>query len=306
MRPEPIFVVYQMGKVASTSIVNSLSAIPGAKAFQSHFLTGDALKQAADRLIDSEMSNYGYQHLSRQFLRNLDLFRLLKRAKNGEFVRKQVFIISLARNPVEWARSYIVQDMVDFEPQFLRLYYLNHNEPLPSKEAGVEFALNRIVSTVGRFYEKAGGVLNAEKLSFSDRKDLADTISPEEIRIINRFEEFFRRPHTWFQTFLEPFVGMTLQELNEIEPHIYFNEKDDFSTYVMRYEDLRSHFSKLTALMGYPEVSELSKDNTSESKLHAEVVTKVFSENRSVDIIKYHSQTDYTRFFKYEMAPVHA
>ncbi len=46
------FIVYQYGKVGSTSLMNALNTMPDTQAFQSHFLGKDAFTQTLTRLQD--------------------------------------------------------------------------------------------------------------------------------------------------------------------------------------------------------------------------------------------------------------
>ena len=69
MGQERYFVVYQYGKVASTSIVKSLNKINDVKAVQTHFLGMCEFIEVLDLVLDPYESEYFTYHRQGQLVR---------------------------------------------------------------------------------------------------------------------------------------------------------------------------------------------------------------------------------------------
>ena len=69
------FIVYQYGKVGSTSVVNALNQLPESEAFQSHFLGESAFSETLKRLQDPAASDYVFEHSAGQLIENLRIYR---------------------------------------------------------------------------------------------------------------------------------------------------------------------------------------------------------------------------------------
>ena len=96
------FIVYQYGKVGSTSVVNALDQLPETEAFQSHFLGEAAFSEPFNRLQDPAVSDYVFEHSAGQLIENLRIYRHYLRRGTSD---NRLTIISLAREPFDWFRS---------------------------------------------------------------------------------------------------------------------------------------------------------------------------------------------------------
>ena len=102
------FIIYQYGKVGSTSLSAALDQLPGAQASATHFLGEKAFREVFDRLLDPRTPQYFFEHESGQLFRNLRIHR--------QFLRRDtdpgaLTVVSLAREPFDWFRSAFAQDI---------------------------------------------------------------------------------------------------------------------------------------------------------------------------------------------------
>ncbi len=299
--PKQVFIVYQMGKVASSSIVAALSTIPGAKVHHCHFLAPASLRRAAERALDPALSRFQYHHLSRQLMANLDCHRLVSRAQRGFVKDTAITLISVSREPLEWTRSFLVQDMPEFEPLLLRVAALNGFAAVEPGE-GIAFALRRLVGCVAGLCAATGRITDIADLSQDDLQSRCGIATREEARILKRLAMLFVRPHFWFRDELEALIDAPLGSFERLAPHFHRKTLGPVTAFVLRYEDLEETFPKLAACLGLREMPALGRDNASDDKRHAAAVVAAFRPSREVDIIRRHSATDYARFFGY--API--
>ena len=103
-------VVYQFGKVGSTALVQALNGLPETDCIQSHFLGVDALREVVPQMVNPRLSDYFFRHLSGQFARNIETTRRMNAIKSG-LLDEHLITLTLSRNPVEWMRSAITQDI---------------------------------------------------------------------------------------------------------------------------------------------------------------------------------------------------
>ena len=109
-------VVYQMGKVGSTSIVASLNSA-GVSAYQSHFLDTASFHQAIDKFdLPNSISEQAANHLSIQLQRNLVLRNKVKQYQTNTPPREdKLGIITLVRDPLNWYFSNLAQNFYQVE-----------------------------------------------------------------------------------------------------------------------------------------------------------------------------------------------
>jgi MoaA/NifB/PqqE/SkfB family radical SAM enzyme len=109
-------IVYQMGKVGSTSIVASLNSA-GVSAFQSHFLDTPSFHRAIDKFdLPNSISEQAANHLSIQLQRNLILRNKVKQYQTNTPPREEKLgIITLVRDPLNWYFSNLAQNYYQVE-----------------------------------------------------------------------------------------------------------------------------------------------------------------------------------------------
>ncbi len=300
--PKQVFIVYQMGKVASSSIVAALSTVRGADVHHCHFLAPASLRKAAERALDPMLSRFQYHHLSRQLLANLDCHRLIGRAGRGLERDTAVTLISLSREPLEWTRSYLVQDMPEFEPLLLRIAALN-GCGRADVEDRIAYSLGRLIACVATLCDALGCVTRIAGLTHGEVRERCGIASEEEARILKRLAMLFVRPHVWFRDELEALLAAPLASFEPIGPHMYRKTRGSIRAFVLRYEDLEDNFASLADHLGLPGLPPLARDNASAAKSHAALVKAAFAASPEIGAIRRRSATDYARFFGYAAAP---
>jgi len=97
--------VYQMGKCASTAIVEALQAA-GLEAAHTHELGQAVLERRVRRLTASPVGPYVLEHGVGQLVRDIRLTsEILRRRAEGDRIR----VITLARHPLDWYWSSLLQ-----------------------------------------------------------------------------------------------------------------------------------------------------------------------------------------------------
>ena len=74
-----LFVVYQMGKVASAAIAETLAAVDGAEVAHRDYLSRQRIEASLANALKLDRTDETYWHTSRQLLANLEVHRRLKR-----------------------------------------------------------------------------------------------------------------------------------------------------------------------------------------------------------------------------------
>jgi hypothetical protein len=112
-------IVYQMGKVASTAIVESIQA-HGLDALQSHFLDITSFHNTVDRFSNPTLLTEEMEHMTGQLSQNLILYNAIRRAAIGNPLESsqdhgQVKVITLTRDPLDWFYSNLAQNFSSTE-----------------------------------------------------------------------------------------------------------------------------------------------------------------------------------------------
>jgi hypothetical protein len=111
--------VYQMGKVASSSLCAALNNA-GVPAAQTHFLGEAALTAILRRLLNPGLNEHFAYHLQGQLDANIGLTRQLLRVRRaverGDPAQPKAKVISLAREPLDWYRAELVQNFAGHIP----------------------------------------------------------------------------------------------------------------------------------------------------------------------------------------------
>jgi hypothetical protein len=295
-----LFVVYQMGKVASAAIAETLAAIDGAEVAHCHYLSRHTLEESLANALKLDLSDETYWHTSRQLLANLDVHRRLRRIEAELETGVEPCVITLAREPLAWTRSALVQNLPAHEPVLRRLCAV-HGVPIDDQGGWLQWAIARTVAGVGRLCETAGTVVQAVNRSREQIQDRLEC-SSEEATCIQRMTGIFRRPHEWFVKEFLPFTGLSLGCLEEVAPRVWFGRMGVGSVYVIRYEDLPVSFDTVMDAIGLSHVRLDRFANVSDDKPGAEAARKAFAETPFRAVLEAASATSYTRFFGYTSA----
>ena len=111
-------IVFQMGKVASTAIVNSIQEY-GLKASQPHFLSMDSFVTLLEKFSDPEMTSFTATNHLGQIQQNVIIHNKIQRQKKHHYRDKKgsslLKVITLAREPIGWYLSNFSQNYPEYE-----------------------------------------------------------------------------------------------------------------------------------------------------------------------------------------------
>jgi len=289
-----VVVVYQHGKVASTSIVNSLNRVKGVRGLQSHFLGRDALRSIVDALIDPSQSDYFQRHRLGQFLTNLEITREIQGFKAGLFPDRSLTIITLTREPLDWFRSSLSQDIMGYLPT-LRRCAEARGISADTDEALVRKVLPAILQHLHDRFRSIGGI-DAFFVAGRPFRTLFDSVDAHYRNGLIEIACVFVRPYSWLEDHLERFLLVRVQNFFQLKPEILWKDLRWAGVYVIRYEDLpkamRFVASRLE-LQGFA----LGRDNVSDNKLLAREIKAAFASEPALQLRELCQQTAFHRAF---------
>lgn len=291
-------VVYQFGKVASTSIVNSLNAVPGVTAVQSHFLGTENLKQMVDMFVDVERPLHFYEHNLGQFLKNLQITRNIYEFRAQRRPGEKLVVISLCRDPLDWLRSSIAQDIVGYLP-FFKAVAKDRMLDLEDEDAIIEAVLPLILSDLQDGIARVGGIDEFMESGKPWNQAFPHTGNPPLVRDYRRFFALMLRPFEWYEEHFERLLEMNLSVFRPIAPRLLHHDATWCEVFVLRYEDIPVSMPVIANKLGIAGQFRLSQDNVSASKNYAAAIRKGFASEEAVLLSKAFQQTRYSRLFGY-------
>ncbi|RLS78385.1 MAG: hypothetical protein DWI03_04415 [Planctomycetota bacterium] len=300
MATQRLFVVYQMGKVASVSIAETLAAIAGAEVQHCHYLAKNTIEASLTKALNPDFSQETYWHTSRQMLSNLDLHRRIRQIESGMETGVELCLITLAREPLAWARSNLVQNLFEHEAIFRRIC-TGQGIRIDERGDWLGWAITRTVDNIGRLCAEGGTIVQVARQSPAQIRDCLDC-SHDEALVMKRMAGIFRRPHEWFAEEFQQFTGLSLDCLDEIAPQVRFGRMGTGSAYAIRFEDLPVSFDMVMDHLGLGHVRLTRFANVSSEKPGAEAMRKAFAETPYRNAIEAASVTGYTRRFGYDYA----
>lgn len=261
-------VVYQYGKVASTSLVSSLSRMEGVVATQTHFLGQDSFAEMVGLLVDPKTSDFFFEQGLSQFVTNLRLERAIGAVRARKYPGMRLNVLSLVREPLDWFRSSLAQD-IDGYIEALRGVEQVGSEVVGDDEAAIVAALPKVCERIADALEASGGIdaFRALKKGSPERDQvLRDNYGPYRSALIHPFFFLFLRPYVWFASHYSRYLGVDVSRLDTIAPHLYRGEIGPGArTYVIRYEDLGHSMPLMLADMGIHQPFELVRENVTGS-----------------------------------------
>jgi len=102
-------IIYQYGKVASTSLTETLNRMSNVDAYQSHFFGEDAFRATITRLCNADTNDYFFEHSLGQLNENLKAYQLYHQKDRAGGDR--CIVLTVAREPFDWFRSSFVQEI---------------------------------------------------------------------------------------------------------------------------------------------------------------------------------------------------
>lgn len=292
----PDIIVYQMGKVASTSICETLSE-ENLNAQQSHFLGKKNLSQTLFNLLNPNISDFSAFHTLGQFVKNIELTRTINWYKqNKEKDGKKLKIISLSRDPIDWTRANLVQNFPEYSVGFEKWCEITKkNNTLPSLDECVRSVYESVFDIIGTTKEEFG-----TDRFFDSIRSMELEKNPE-TNIILHHIYMLSRPLNWYDNFVKPILGIDVfkKKFNsQLHYNVYTKDYCDFL--LIRYEDLDKIWSIVAEFAG-SNSKLLSKLNVGQDKKNYLEIKNgmdraILNKKNSVSVI---NKTKYCEFFHY-------
>ena len=289
-------IVYQFGKVASTSIVATLDELDGITAVQCHFLGEAALKEVIPTITGAQVSPYFFKHQLGQFVENARITRRMNRIRAG-MRNERLLVISLARNPLDWIRSSIVQDIEGYLPVLKSLLNKQNIETTDDQDIIVK-GLAHIITTMTLILNREGGVdaclermQNNADAVFENSSFAADMDS-------RRIFHMILRPFNWFEKHFQKALNMHPNQMKGV--HGVHELSDRNANYVViRYEDLDQALPAYLKRHDMPTFTELKRENISGVKPFAKECADAFKTPEAQILDNLFCDTRYAATFGY-------
>jgi len=291
-------VVYQFGKVASTSLVATLNALPGVEAVQAHFLGRDNLKEMVDLIVDPGTSEYFHKHQVGQFVENAKTTRIINFYRQGREAESDLSIISLCRNPFNWFRSSIIQDMAGYLP-VLQALHVGYEQDSVDDEVRTRQALGRVLVQFSEIIRDFGGIDELLDHPKGHNKALSEHPFFSGNRSLLRMFYMMLRPFSWFETHYRKAICYDVGDLPEIDQGVLFRGVGWASLFVLRYEDLEAHIKVAAERLRIGPIEQLVRENVSDRKEMFEPVRQAFASEPARVLQAQFAATKYSRRFGY-------
>lgn len=291
---EHVVLVYQFGKVASTALVQSLNACPNVTAYQSHFLGDDALKRIVVNATGPNLSPYFREHMVGQLVNNLELTHKMKRLQTGKDPRA-LTVVSLAREPLDWFRSSVQQDIAGYEENFRSLAGATGAEGAQAVQDGIVTMLAQVL----RMLEEEGGAQDVvTRIIANGGRSVTERLQTDEPFLKTQFL-LSLRPLTWFEDHYRKCFGFSLEDMTR-HGAVWFRRDRRAGHVVLRYEDISTAFAPAMKLAAVPFAGDIKWANQSRTKPFASEIRAAFSSDVAVRLGRALRLSDYGRFFAYQ------
>ncbi|QPC44798.1 hypothetical protein HW532_20110 [Kaustia mangrovi] len=268
-------VVYQYGKVGSTAIVQSLDALDGVTAVQSHFLGEKNLRQIVPFLVSPKQSAYFHEHKVQQFMRNAAITREVNAFRAEMRPGRRLSIITTCRNPLHWFRSKLSQDIKGYLPSLEELaaqWRINAAD----RDELILGTVSRLLICLADLLEEAGGI---DTVLESPRRfaNLAPrTGSPACDRTVRTFFATMMMPFTWYGDHFQEVFGVDLDAASLRDDTLLSRQLGWCDIYFFRYEDIEVAMSDIAERLGLAGKFRLLRENVSSGKAHAATISAAF------------------------------
>ena len=288
-------IVYQYGKVASTSLVDTFNRMPEVTAFQCHFFGEEAFRSTVSRLCSPTINDYFFKHSLGQLTQNLKAYRVYHRAEQTEGDR--CIVLTVAREPFDWFRSSITQEIEGHIPA-LTLSLRDRGVAEMSECEIVVQGLSLLIDRIHLALDTVEGDIDA---LVPQRRRLLDQVIPfvdtEDFEAFLFILSRFLQPHVWFKTQFTQEFGIEVSDMHPVGEGLFKAESDKSPIYLARYEQLKEAFCTLVTLEGMA-YEPLSEVNRGDSKLFAVEISDTFKSD-AAQRLKERSRSEITRLLGY-------
>ncbi len=288
-----LIVVYQFGKVASTALVNSLNTCKEIEAHQSHFLGEDALQRMIPNIVDTKIGPYFRKHMTGQLVNNLELTHLVNTCLKGKSDRKLI-VISLSREPIDWFRSCVQQDIEGYCDDILQ-YASQPGEGPPLKHG-----LECILADLNKFLVAGGSVQHTvNAIRDNKAKELFQKNDGLPKDIARRMLLLAMRPLVWFDDHFARCFDFGLKDIPANGNH-WLRQDEKCSFIVLRYEDIETEFPRAMQSVEVPYQGPICRANSSHDKPHADEIRAAFQSDAAIELRRLVLQSEYANHFGYD------
>jgi len=288
-------IVYQYGKVASTSLVTSLNELPDVVAHQCHFFGEEAFRTTVKQLCNPNTNDYFFEHSLGQLVENLKAYRLYHQQNRPQGHR--CIVLTVAREPFDWFSSLLTQEIEGHIPA-LTLSLRDQGGDSMTTEQIVTHGLSLLIERIHGALDSVDG--NIDELTPNKRR-LLDQILP--FIDSQDFEAFlfilgrFLLPHWWFRSQFTPEFGVAIGDMADRGKGLLSASAKTGDVYLARYEQLDTAFKRLLELENLP-CRALVRVNEGRNKAFSNEINAVFQTQRAIDL-RSRSQSDTTRALGY-------
>lgn len=289
-------IVYQFGKVGSTSVVRTLSRMPGVRPHQAHFLGEDALRSKLHQLLGHTLHPHFLEHGERQLIQNVRLTRLFNSYRSGAGEGRMA-IVTIVREPLDWFRSQFVQDYPGYEPGLRAIVGALDDADDFDIQGAVETLRQAVVAALGF----GGGLSNPDFRSTLHREYLP-ILQAAQGKLAAVYIDHIAallRPFYWFHDAVRPLLGIDLKDIRLDQERFFACGCDWGEYYVFRYEELAQGFTRFLDELGLPPIG-LDRENLSETKPKGSEIQAAFASWFADQDLKVLLKSEYTSTFGYE------
>ncbi|OSP56496.1 hypothetical protein [Pseudoruegeria sp. SK021] len=269
-QPQVYAVVYQYGKVASTSTVALLNQLDGVEAVQCHFLGRVALEKILQQVLSPDLSDYFHFHQRGQFVQNMDITHRVNRIRAGKIPGERLLVISCARDPMTWFQSAVTQDITGYLPSFRDIApdAPDDDALLRATGPGMLGAFADVLTTLGGV-DRAVAALALPGFHTDLAKGVWFHPALRDLFLL------LTRPFNWFELHYEKALDHTLAAYTETDG--FLRRDDGEATFaILKYEDLEPQLGRLIDSLGLGPLPPLPRENTSGAKPHAATLSEIF------------------------------
>ena len=266
-------IVYQYGKVASTSLVATFNKMRGVQAYQCHFFGSKQFQSTVTRLCDPDTNDYFFDHSLGQLNENLKAHRVYHRRNSAEGERR--IVLTIAREPFAWFRSSLLQE-IDGHMPALRLSLSDRVAEAMTEGEIVTQGLALLMQRLHLALDAVDG--SADALDTAKRRELEHDIAfhgAEDFKGFLFLLSKFLRPHWWFRTQFTPEFGVDVNDMIDEGQGLRSQRTERGNVYLACYEQLESAFAKLLELEKLPS-KRLKRFNEGHKKPLSEEVSAAF------------------------------
>ena len=279
--------IYQMGKVASTSLLNSINEYDYI-ARQTHFLGKKHLHEMLDHILIPGINDFFYYHNKGQLVENIENMRIINLLKK---LNKKINIITLVRKVDDWFWSAITQQYEGLWPKYKRYARQKGLESSDRYEIirlfyndFFNFCIEHDIS-VGEYQESNRKIFRLrEKLNNPDNNLFID-----HLMILNG-------PLVWYDQFFNDTFDIDVYSKPLLNNNITL-EVEEFKILLLKYENIKELIPDIGTFLNIDNFT-LKQDNTSNVKQQYQVMNKVKHEfnpllHKTFDLM----QTKYMKHF---------